>query len=61
MLDTLADAATALGVAASGTVILVTHGNYALDPAVALAIAVVVGYHAARLAARTSAALRSRD
>jgi cobalt-zinc-cadmium efflux system protein len=61
MLDTLADAATAVGVAASGTVILVTHGNYWLDPAVALAIAVVVGYHAVRLAVRTFAALHSRD
>ena len=46
LLDTIADAAAAAGVAAAGGVILATGGWYWLDPAVALAIAVVVAYHA---------------
>src|ERR1700730_13174323 len=46
MLDTLADAAAAIGVAVSGAVILLTHGIYWLPPLVALAIAVVGGHHA---------------
>jgi cobalt-zinc-cadmium efflux system protein len=49
MLDTLADAAAAAGVAVSGGIILATHGLYWLDAAVALVIAVVVGYHALKL------------
>lgn len=49
MLDTLADAAAAAGVAATGAVILATRGWYWLDPAVALTIAVVVAYHAVAL------------
>jgi cobalt-zinc-cadmium efflux system protein len=58
MLDTLADAAAAGGVALSGAVILLTHGNYWLDAAVALAISLVVGYHALRLMRRVLADLR---
>jgi len=46
LLDTIADAAAAAGVAATGAVILASGGWYWLDPAVALAIAVVVAYHA---------------
>jgi len=46
LLDTAADAAAAAGVAAMGGIILLTGGWSWLDPAVALAIAVVVGYHA---------------
>ena len=46
LLDTIADAAAAAGVAAVGAIILATGGWYWLDPAVALAIAVVVAYHA---------------
>lgn len=46
LLDTIADAAAAAGVAAAGAIILATGGWYWLDPAVALAIAVVVAYHA---------------
>lgn len=46
LLDTIADAAAAAGVAATGAIILATGGWYWLDPAVALAIAVVVAYHA---------------
>jgi cobalt-zinc-cadmium efflux system protein len=49
LLDTVADAAAAAGVAAVGAVILVTGGWYWLDPAVALAIAVVIAYHALAL------------
>jgi cobalt-zinc-cadmium efflux system protein len=46
LLDTIADAAAAAGVAATGAIILATGGWYWLDPAVALVIAVVVAYHA---------------
>ena len=49
MLDTVADAAAALGVAVSGAVILITGGLFWLDSVVALIIAVVVGYHALKL------------
>jgi Co/Zn/Cd efflux system component len=49
LLDTVADAAAAAGVAAMGGIILLTGGWYWLDPAVALAIVVVVGYHALAL------------
>ena len=42
----------------SGAVILLTHGNYWLDAAVALAIALVVAYHAIRLMRRLLADLR---
>jgi cobalt-zinc-cadmium efflux system protein len=44
LLDTAADAAAAAGVAASGAIILGTGGWYWLDPATALAIAVIIGY-----------------
>ena len=49
LLDTAADAAAAAGVAVAGAIILVKHGWYWLDPAVALVIAVVVAYHASAL------------
>jgi cobalt-zinc-cadmium efflux system protein len=49
LLDTVADSAAAAGVAVAGAVILAARGWYWLDPAVALAIAVVVAYHAFRL------------
>jgi cobalt-zinc-cadmium efflux system protein len=52
MLDTLADAAAAIGVAISGAIILLVHGVYWLDSVVALGIAVVVGYHALGLMRR---------
>lgn len=57
MLDTVADAAAALGVAASGAVILATGALFWLDSAVALVISLVVGYHAARLIGRVLVAL----
>jgi cobalt-zinc-cadmium efflux system protein len=49
LLDTVADAATAAGVAISGGVIMAAHGLYWLDPAVALVIASIVSYHALAL------------
>ncbi len=49
LLDTVADAAAAAGVAATGGIILATGGWYWLDPAVALVIAVVIAYHALAL------------
>jgi cobalt-zinc-cadmium efflux system protein len=61
MLDTVADAAAAIGVAISGAVILITKGTYWLDSLVALLIALVVGYHAVRLMRRVLARLRQTD
>jgi cobalt-zinc-cadmium efflux system protein len=58
-LDIAADAAAAAGVAISGAVILVTGGWDWLDPAVALTIAAVVGYHAVNLIARVLITLRT--
>jgi cobalt-zinc-cadmium efflux system protein len=58
LLDTIADAASAIGVAVSGAVILITDGTYWLDSAVALVIAIVLGYHALKLIDRVVARLR---
>jgi cobalt-zinc-cadmium efflux system protein len=60
MLDTVADAAAAIGVAVSAALILMTNGNYWLDSAIALVIALVVGYHAIRLMHRVRVDLRER-
>ena len=49
LLDTVADAVAAAGVAVTGGIILAVGGWYWLDPAVALVIAVVIGYHAVAL------------
>lgn len=59
LLDTVADAAAAAGVAATGAIILVTGGWYWLDPAVALTIAVIVAYHAFALIRKVLGRLRS--
>jgi cation diffusion facilitator family transporter len=59
LLDTVADAAAAAGVAAAGAIILATGGWYWLDPAVALAIAIVVAYHALALLRKVHRQLRS--
>jgi cation diffusion facilitator family transporter len=59
LLDTAADAAAAGGVAVSGAVILTAGGWYWLDPAVALGIAVVVGYHALRLSRKVVTAIKT--
>ena len=58
LLDTIADAAAAAGVAAAGAIILATGGWYWLDPAVAVAIAVVVAYHAFALIRKVLRRLR---
>lgn len=60
LLDTAADAAAAAGVAVSGAIILGAGGWYWLDPATALVIAVIVGYHAVKLTGKVTAALRAR-
>ena len=59
LLDTIADAAAAAGVAAVGAIILATGGWYSLDPAVALTIALVVAYHAIALIRKVLIRLRS--
>ena len=59
LLDTAADAAAAAGVAVSGAIILGAGGWYWLDPAVALVIAVMVGYHAQKLVREVRAAIWS--
>jgi cobalt-zinc-cadmium efflux system protein len=59
LLDTIADAAAAAGVAATGAIILATGGWYWLDPAVALAIAVIVAYQAFALIRKVLGRLRS--
>ena len=58
LLDTIEDATAAAGVAATGAIILATGGWYWLDPAVALAIAVVVSYHALALIRKAVTRLR---
>ena len=57
LLDTAADAAAAAGVAVSGAIIAGVGGWYWLDPAVALVIAVIIGYHALKLTREIMAAL----
>jgi cobalt-zinc-cadmium efflux system protein len=59
LLDTAADAAAAAGVAVSGAVILGAGGWYWLDPAVALLIAVIIGYHAQKLVRKVITAIRT--
>jgi cobalt-zinc-cadmium efflux system protein len=59
LLDTAADSAAAAGVAISGAIIFASGGLYWLDPATALVIALVVGYHAAKLLREVALALRS--
>jgi cobalt-zinc-cadmium efflux system protein len=61
LLDTVADAAAAAGVAAVGAVILATGGWYWLDPAVALVIAVAIAYHAVALIRKVLTRLRATD
>ena len=61
MLDTVADAAAALGVAVSGVVILIADGLFWLDSVVALIIALVIGYHAVRLIRSVVADLRQKQ
>ena len=58
LLDTVADAVAAAGVAIAGLIILFTGGWFWLDPAVALIICIVVGYHAILLLRDTSRTVR---
>lgn len=58
LLDTAADAAAAGGVAVTGAVILASGRFYWLDPAIALVIALTVGYHALVLLNDVRGALR---
>jgi cobalt-zinc-cadmium efflux system protein len=60
MLDTLADAVSAGGVAASGAIILAAKGAYWLDPTVALGIALIIAYHAIKLIRDVLVVLRER-
>jgi cobalt-zinc-cadmium efflux system protein len=59
LLDTVADAAAAAGVAATGAVILATGGWYWLDPIVALIISAVIGYHVVVLLRDVAEGLRT--
>jgi cobalt-zinc-cadmium efflux system protein len=59
LLDTVADAAAAAGVAVTGAIILAIRGWYWLDPAIALVIAVIVGYHALALIRKVLARLQT--
>jgi cobalt-zinc-cadmium efflux system protein len=58
LLDTIADATAAAGVAATGAIILATGGWSWLDPAVAFAIVVVVSCHASALIRKAVTQLR---
>jgi cobalt-zinc-cadmium efflux system protein len=60
MLDTVADAAAAIGVAVSGAIILLTKGSYWLDSLVALLIALVIAYQAMKLLRRVLADLGNK-
>jgi cobalt-zinc-cadmium efflux system protein len=57
MLDTIADAAAAGAVALAGGIIYFTGRYFWLDPSIAIVVAVVVGYHAARLLRKALRAL----
>ena len=49
LLHTLSDAAASAGVVISGVLIVVTGGNDWLDPAISIAIGLLIGRHAVRL------------
>lgn len=59
LLDTAGDAAAAGSVAVSGAIILAARGGYWLDPAAALAIAVIVTYYDVRLIQRVVVSIRT--
>lgn len=61
LLDALADAAAATGVAIAGAIILITGGLYWLDPVLALLISAVIAVAAVRLFIKAIAALRGLD
>ena len=49
LLHMVGDAAASAGVMVAGVVIAITHGTYWLDPAVSIAIGLLIGYHAVKL------------
>ena len=51
------DAAASLGVALAGLIMLVTKGNYWLDPAVSILVGMVLAYHAWKLLKSTNEVL----
>jgi cobalt-zinc-cadmium efflux system protein len=59
LLDTIADVASAAGVAVVGVIMAVTHGWFWLDAAVALVVSLVVGSHAAALVRTVTTTLRA--
>ena len=61
LIDTLADAAAAAGVLATGIIIWATGGLYWLDPVIAIILAAAIGYTGSRLAVQAVAALRGAD
>lgn len=61
LLDALADASAAAGVAIAGVIILATEGLYWLDPVLALIISAVIAIAAVRLLIKAVAALRGED
>jgi cobalt-zinc-cadmium efflux system protein len=58
LLDTMADAVSAGGVALSGAIILAAKGAYWLDPAAALGISLIIAYHAVKLIREVLLSLR---
>ena len=46
--------------AITGAIILATGGNYWLDPTVALAVSVVIAYHAIKLLCSVTVILRAK-
>lgn len=60
LLDTLADALAAAGVAIVGTIIMITGRYYWLDPAVAIIISTIIAASAGRLLRDVVTALRHR-
>ena len=61
LLDTIADATAAAGVAAAGGIILAARGWYWLDPSVALAIALVFTWQALALITKIASQRRTRS
>ncbi len=61
MLDTIADATAAAGVAVSGAIIYLIGGAYWLDSAVAVAVGLVIGYNAVKLLKDVTTALHTHD
>jgi len=59
LLDTVADAGAAGGVAVTGAFILGTSGNFWLDPTAALAVSAVIAYHSVKLLRRVVGRLRA--